>query len=198
MATKIHKFHNVPPILPILQKGRATVELTWWRHRNANNKVCPPQSFLANSVPAVMFHKASETDINYISLIIIYLNAGPALASAGPDWKQFGGAPHSVVCRNFWRGLSSHKHRNHEWCERTRPEKGNAKLEVSGGMPEMSGLWNFSVRVQPWSEKIESDPVLIRKILKIASLIQSWSAKVKSCIFILPHEAKELLELFCL
>jgi len=38
----------------------------------------------------------------------------------------------------------------------------------------MSGLWNFSVRVQ------------------------SCSAKVKSCIFILPHEAKELLELFYL
>ena len=30
----------------------------------------------------------------------------------------------------------------------------------------MSGLWSFSVRVQPWPEKIESDPVLIRKILE--------------------------------
>jgi len=29
---------------------------------------------------------------------------------------------------------------------------------------EMSGLWNFSVRVQSCSNKIESDPVLIRKI----------------------------------
>jgi len=29
--------------------------------------------------------------------------------------------------------------------------------------PLISGrLWNFSVRVQSWSEKIESDPVLIR------------------------------------
>ena len=30
----------------------------------------------------------------------------------------------------------------------------------------MSGLWNFSVRVQSWSDKIESDPVLIRKIFE--------------------------------
>ena len=29
MATKIHKFHNVPPILPILQKGCTTTEWTW-------------------------------------------------------------------------------------------------------------------------------------------------------------------------
>ena len=51
MFTKIYQFNNVPPILPILQKGRTTVEWTWWRHRNANNKICSPQSFLANSVP---------------------------------------------------------------------------------------------------------------------------------------------------
>jgi len=25
----------MPPILPILQKGRTTVGWTWWRHRNA-------------------------------------------------------------------------------------------------------------------------------------------------------------------
>ena len=62
----------------------------------------------------------------------------------------------------------------------------------------MSGLWNFSVRVQSWSDKIESDPVLIRKFLKIISPIQYWSVNVKSCIFILPHEAKELMKLFCL
>jgi len=38
-------------VLPILQKGRNTVEWTWWRHRSANNKGWCPQSFLANSVP---------------------------------------------------------------------------------------------------------------------------------------------------
>ena len=27
--------------------------------------------------------------------------------------------------------------------------------------------------------------------------MQSWSARLKSCIFILPHEAKSMLELFC-
>jgi len=36
----------------------------------------------------------------------------------------------------------------------------------------MSGLWNFSVRVQSWSAKF----------LKLIRPIQSWSANVKSCI----------------
>ena len=31
---------------------------------------------------------------------------------------------------------------------------------------EMSGLWNLSVRVQSWFDKIESDPVLIRKLFE--------------------------------
>ena len=31
---------------------------------------------------------------------------------------------------------------------------------------EMSGLWNFSVQVQSWSHKIESNPILIRKIFE--------------------------------
>ena len=31
---------------------------------------------------------------------------------------------------------------------------------------ELSGLWNFSVRVQSWSYKIESDPVLIHKMFE--------------------------------
>jgi len=42
--------------------------------------------------------------------------------------------------------------------------------------------------IQPWSAKF----------LKIISPIQSWSAHVKSGIFILSHEEKELLELFSL
>ena len=33
-------------------------------------------------------------------------------------------------------------------------------------LPEMSGLWNFSDRVQSWSNKIESDPVLTHKIFE--------------------------------
>ena len=64
--------------------------------------------------------------------------------------------------------------------------------------PEMIGLWNFSVRVQSWSDKIEFNPVLTAKFFKIISPIQSWSARVKSWIFILPHEVKPVLELFCL
>jgi len=42
--------------------------------------------------------------------------------------------------------------------------------------------------IQPWSANF----------LKIITPIQPWSANVKSFIIILPHEAKELLELFCL
>jgi len=42
--------------------------------------------------------------------------------------------------------------------------------------------------IQSWSEKF----------LKFISPIQSWSANGNSCIFMLPHEAKKLLELFCL
>ena len=34
---------------------------------------------------------------------------------------------------------------------------------------EVSGLWNFSVRVQSWPEKIESGSVLIRNFFKIVS-----------------------------
>jgi len=33
---------------------------------------------------------------------------------------------------------------------------------------EVSELWNFSVRVQSWPEKIESVAVLIRKIFKLS------------------------------
>jgi len=53
---------------------------------------------------------------------------------------------------------------------------------LSVSTAEMSGLWNFSVRVQSWSAKVESDPALIRKFLKIISPIQSWSANIKPCI----------------
>jgi len=41
---------------------------------------------------------------------------GPALASAGADWKHFCGAPLGGVCRNFWGGASSRTQRNHESC----------------------------------------------------------------------------------
>ena len=64
--------------------------------------------------------------------------------------------------------------------------------------PEMSGLCNFSVQYQSCSEKIESDPDLIYNFLKIISPIQSCPINVKSCIYILRHEAKQQLELFCL
>ena len=67
-------------------------------------------------------------------------------------------------------------------------------------------LWG---ETQRWAdcEIFQSSPVWIKlnpiqswsaKFLKIISPIQSWSASVKAYIFILPHEAKKLLELFCL
>jgi len=59
---------------------------------------------------------------------------------------------------------------------------------------QMSRLWNFSVRVQFWFDKIESDTVLIAKILKSISPIR----QCKIIYSILPHEAMLLLELFCL
>ena len=68
------------------------------------------------------------------------MRPGPVLASAEPDWKHFCGAPLSGVSRNFWRGASSHDHRNHEWCERARPKKGNAKLGCLGSCPSVSGV----------------------------------------------------------
>jgi len=70
------------------------------------------------------------------------------------------------------------------------------RYSIQYNTAEMSGLWNFSVQVQFWSNKIESEPVLILKIFE--NPIQSWAAHVKSWIFILPHEAKASLELFCL
>jgi len=58
-------------------------------------------------------------------------------------------------------------------------------------------IWNFSVWVQSWSDKIESNPVLIRKIF---ANYQSDTVLIRQCkkIFILSYEAKEGLELFCL
>ena len=44
---------------------------------------------------------------------VIAPHIGPALESAGPDWKHFCGAPFSGKCRNFLE-LSSHNGKNHE------------------------------------------------------------------------------------
>ena len=46
---------------------------------------------------------------------------------------------------------------------------------------EMSGLWNVSLRVQSWSDKIESDPVLIGKIFNNQ---QSDPVLIRQCKFI--------------
>jgi len=45
--------NNVPPIWSLLQKGRTTVGWTWWRHRNANNKVCASPKFFSKHGPCL-------------------------------------------------------------------------------------------------------------------------------------------------
>ena len=60
---------------------------------------------------------------------------------------------------------------------------------------EMSGLWNFSVRVQSWPYNIESNLFLIRKIFENH---QSDPVPIRSCKIINFYEAKVPLELFCL
>jgi len=51
MVPKKYHFHNLPPILPTLQKHRTTVKWTWCHHQNAKNKGLFPPKFLANLVP---------------------------------------------------------------------------------------------------------------------------------------------------
>jgi len=46
--------------------------------------------------------------------------------------------------------------------------------------------------------KLNTNQSWSAKFLKFISPIQSWSTSVKSFIFVLPHEAKELLKLFYL
>jgi len=67
---------------------------------------------------------------------------------------------------------------------------------ASAELPEMSGLWNFSVRVQSWSDKIESDPVLIRKIFENHQSDPVLINPCKFVYFILLREAKAPLKVF--
>jgi len=55
--------------------------------------------------------KYGQINCGFLTILIVSLislcrlrnttQPGPALASAGPDWKHFCGAPFSGVCRNF-------------------------------------------------------------------------------------------------
>ena len=56
---------------------------------------------------------------------------------------------------------------------------------------EMSRLWSFSVRVQSWSPKVESDPVLICKIFENHQSDPVLIRPYKTMYFILTHEAKQ-------
>ena len=72
-------------------------------------------------------------------------------------------------------------------------------LSVATGvsLAEMSELWNFSIRVQSWSDEIESDPFLIRKIFENH---QSNPVLICPCEKRYSYFASwgTLLELFCL
>jgi len=63
-----------------------------------------------------------------------------------------------TVKRDLMQPIASNPEYHSRWCHESTP----ARRWPS----EMSGVWNFSVRVQSWSDKIKSDPVLIRKIFE--------------------------------
>ena len=58
---------------------------------------------------------------------------------------------------------------------------------------ETSRLWNFSVRVQSWSAKVESDPVLTCKIFENHQSDPVLIRPYKTMYFILSHEANRLI-----
>ena len=68
----------------------------------------------------------------------------------------------------------------------------------SGSSQRWADCENFQSESSPDPMKLNPIQSWSAKFLKVIGPIQSFSANVKSCIFILPYEAKELLELFCL
>ena len=82
------------------------------------------------------------------------------------------------------------------WCDGLHSDK--PRLSISNLAPvssrfevEISGLWNFSVRVQSWSAKVETDPALIGKIFENHQSDPVLIRPYKTMYFILPHEAKQ-------
>ena len=78
------------------------------------------------------------------------------------------------------------------------------KFSGSTGHMHKTPAYQRRADCEIFESESSSDPMKLNpiqswsaKFLKIISPIQYWSANVKSCIFILPHQAKELLELFC-
>ena len=73
---------------------------------------------------------------------------------------------------------------------------------VRGYLSEMSGLWNFSVRVQSWSDKIESDPVLIRQCKIMYFYFALWGKRTTGAILPFANydwlEAKYFQQCLCL
>ena len=66
---------------------------------------------------------------------------GRPYQARGPIWiEALLPGPLSGVSTNFWGASTSDNHRNHELCEKARPEKGNAKLGMSGAYSSVSFL----------------------------------------------------------
>jgi len=86
--------------------------------------------------------------------------------------------------------------------EKRRMQPESTPVTRSGPTTARKQRWadceNFQSESSPYLIKLNPTQSWSAKFLKIISPIQYWSANVKSCIFILPHEAKQQLELFCL
>ena len=76
--------------------------------------------------------------------------------------------------------------------------KCNFAAEISSDHQRWADREIFHSESNPDPLKLNPIQSWSAKFLKTISPIQSWPANVKSRSFILPHEAKELLELFCL
>ena len=61
MVNKIYQFPNLSRIWLIVRKRRTSVEWTLWRHRNANNKVCPPPKFFSKLGPCCVLCQVNLT-----------------------------------------------------------------------------------------------------------------------------------------
>jgi len=59
----------------------------------------------------------------------------------------------------------------------TRTEKFHSPLISGTSIAELRGLWNFSVQVQSRSDKIDSDPVLIRQCKVMYIYFASWGKR---------------------
>ena len=112
----------------------------------------------------------------------------------------------NVARPNFWEEpniLTSREQQYFVWNTASQRKERQDTVKILWYGPwlylsEMSGCEIVQSMSNPDPKKLNPIQSWSAKFLKIISPIQFWFAHVKSCIFILPHEAKTLLELFCL